>query len=378
MRKIIKNKQKILTIFCLLMAIFLTLSAIIEKKFITFVIGLGFLYPLINTYVYRFKHRNNPTLEKSTYNYLVSENINNNIVINIDQTKQNFGIEYQITENKNLLFKGYDYFIEKHLPVKMEDGSGKLIFKYNQNIEELVKSQIPESGHNERNGTIKNENNDILGKIYHIGIGNNRYYCIDFNNEKLEIYMWSTGRSPHLSVFLNCNQIAQIEQENVVDNYLDKYTLYLLSDYEKYKEVLCFFTMIYNKYESGNHGKIFYGEKTKVSYNYSLEGIGIDKYFENFMKQNFPNVNIINEDLTMDNLKKDLKEGWEISKNKNWTKEKYKSFVRMSLPICIIIILIATIFVSILINVFFGIFIFVFLAVTEFLFYWIIKKICKY
>ena len=378
MNNFLDNKQKILTIFCLVMATIFIFLAIVGESFISFIVGFGFLYPLINVYVYRFKHRKDPVPEKKVYSYLVNENVNNNIIIDIEQTKQNFGIEYEVKEDNTLIFKGYDNFVEKHLPAKMEDSTGNLIFRYNQGIKELAKAQIPESGHNERKGFIKNQNNDILGKIYHVGFGQDRYYCIDFNSDKLEIYMWSTGRNPHLSVFLNYNQIAQIEHENMVNNYLDKYTLYLLSGYEKYKEVLCFFSMIYDKYENGNHGKSFYGGKTNVSFNYSLEGIGRDKYFEEFMKYNFPKVEIVNEELTMDAINTNLKDGFETNKKQNWTKEKYKSFVKISLPICIIIILIPTILISIFVNLFLGIFIFIFLVAIETLFYWIIKKLCKY
>lgn len=287
MKKFIENKQTILTVFCLVLFMFFAFLAILNKSFILFIVGFGFLYPVIKVYVYRFKHKNDSVPEEKFYNYLVSEDINKNIITNINQIKQNFGIEYEIKENNILLYNGYDCFAQKNLPVKMEDSSGKIIFKYNQDIDELLKAQIPESGHNERNGFIKNENNDVLGKIYHVGFGNNRYYCIDFYDDKLEIYMSSTGRNPHLSVFFNCNQIAQIEHENAVNNYLDKYSLYLLSGYEKYREILCFFTMIYDKYENGNHGKAFYGSKTNISFSYSLEGIGMDKYFKDFMKKIF-------------------------------------------------------------------------------------------
>lgn len=323
------------------------------------------------------EHRNGPEPEKKIYNYLVSNTINENIEIRIEQTKQNFGIEYQIKKDAKLLFVGYDSFIEKHLPARMEDPSGNVVFKYNQDLGELVKSQIPVSKQSDRNGFVLNDSNDQLGKIYQVGFGQNRYYCIDYNDETLEIFMWSTGRNPHLSVFLNCNQIAQIEQENVTDNYLNKYVLYLLHDYEKYEKILSFFTLIYDKYEYGNHGEAFYGSKTDVSFSYSIKGIGMDNYFADFMKMNFPNVEIINEKPTLENISQDLKEGWETAKRSVYTREAYERLKKKLLIPSLIFGVILAALVSIL-SIYLGLVVLVICSAGFPLFFWMLSKICKY
>lgn len=297
--------------------------------------------------------------KNKVYSYIVSENVAGNMRINITQTKQNFGIEYEIVENGYLLYKGYDNFWEKHLPIRMEDGSGKIIFKHSLGLAK------PDN--------LKNGNGEIVGGIYWVNYHSARYYCVVYNNELLEIYMWSTGRTPHLSVFLNCKQIAQIESENVVSNYLDKYVLYLLSEYRAYKEILCFFTMVYDKYVHGNHGEAFYGAKTEVSYGYSIKGIGMDKYFPDFMRKNFPDVEIIAEKVTVENLK----EGWEISKKQTFTQKKFKKGLKFGIPLCLLVALFCSVAVSLVSNIFFGIIVFIFVAIVESFFVFIMWFICK-
>ena len=61
MKKFLDNKQKILTIFCLVMATIFIFLAIVGESFISFIVGFGFLYPLINVYVYRYIQRDRQT-----------------------------------------------------------------------------------------------------------------------------------------------------------------------------------------------------------------------------------------------------------------------------------------------------------------------------
>lgn len=309
------------------------------------------------------------------YQYLVSDNIEKNIKIEIEQVKQNFGMEFHIKENNQLLYKGYDTFIENAPPVRLEDPSGKIIFKYFHNPADVISIDDYYVGNY---GIIKNEKGDKSGEFYQAGYDRNKYYCIEYNSQFFEIYLWSTGRSPHLSIFLNGNQIAQVEQENVITNNLNKYALYLLNDFKNYKDILCLAVIIYDKFEYGNHGEAFYGSKTDVSFNYSVEGIGKDKYFKEFMKLNFPDVEIIHEEASLKTIAKDLQKGWEISKRQNFTKNKYKEFIKISLIPFIIVMIFMVIIFSLMISFEMGLIVLFIGTILGILYYLILKKICKY
>lgn len=313
----------------------------------------------------------------SNYTGLLSSNINQNIKIDIDQVKQNFGIIFECKKDNKLLFKGQDTFIEEHLPAKMEDANGNLIFSYHMNLVEFAKSQIPDGNHTSRDGFIESNEKIKIGRIYQEGTGKDRFYKIEYNNDIFEIFMWSTGEEPHLSVFLNKKQIAQIEHEHVVQNNLDKYHLYLLSEYQIYESILCFFAIIYDKYENGHHGQAFYGEKTETSFEYSLDGIGSDKYFKEFMQYNFPTENIVSKEITGETIKQDMKQGWKKAKEQTFTKEAYQHALKVGLPFCLIISI--SIFVILLLfgEFILGIVSLIITLLSTFLFFLFIKSICK-
>lgn len=114
-----KKMKKIASILFIIIGIIFIYLSIIGRGFFFLILGIGFLFPFIEICVYKLIHRNDPKPEKKFYSYLVNKNISNNIIVDIEQVKQNLNIEYEIKENGDLIFKGYDNFVEKHLPVKM-------------------------------------------------------------------------------------------------------------------------------------------------------------------------------------------------------------------------------------------------------------------
>lgn len=76
----------------------------------------------------------------------------------------------------------------------------------------------------------------------------------------------------------------------------------------------------------------------------------------------------------VDGLKENLKE----TTKQTFTKDKFRWFVKTTIPIYCVITIIITLLLGLLINIFLGIFVFIILAIGGLLYYFILSKICKH
>ncbi len=76
----------------------------------------------------------------------------------------------------------------------------------------------------------------------------------------------------------------------------------------------------------------------------------------------------------VETFKKDLKD----VTSSTFTKDKFKWFVKITIPIYCIITIIITLLLGLLNNIFLGIFVFIILAIGGLLYYFILSKICKH
>lgn len=75
---------------------------------------------------------------------------------------------------------------------------------------------------------------------------------------------------------------------------------------------------------------------------------------------------------------KDIKDGFKDVTTSTFTKDKYNWFVKISLPIYVIICLIVVSLISILINILLGLFILIVLIICGFLYFYLISKLFRY
>lgn len=73
-----------------------------------------------------------------------------------------------------------------------------------------------------------------------------------------------------------------------------------------------------------------------------------------------------------------LFDGWDDAKKSTFTKSNYNKFVKMSLPIYIIITIIVFSFISFVVNILIGLMILAILILSGVIYFWIISKICKW
>lgn len=85
-----------------------------------------------------------------------------------------------------------------------------------------------------------------------------------------------------------------------------------------------------------------------------------------------------NDKEVIKNFTKDIKNGFKDVTTSTFTKDKYNWFVKMSLPIYVIVCLIIVSLISIFINILLGLFILIVLIVCGFLYFYLIAKLFKY
>ena len=73
-----------------------------------------------------------------------------------------------------------------------------------------------------------------------------------------------------------------------------------------------------------------------------------------------------------------FKTGFEEAKKETFTKEAFKSFLKLTIPIYCIIAIIVPLLISIFVNIFLGIILFALCIIIGLFYYYFISKICKY
>jgi hypothetical protein len=264
-----------------------------------------------------------------------------NKTIHINQILQDSGIEFHCFEEETLMYKGCDTFAAEHSPVRLEDADGDIVFRYHADIKDLAKAQNPQAGNCLRFDYGSDRLQERTGGFYEKGFGTGRFYSIEYNNSDFQVYTWSTG-SPHVLVYLEDKQIAQIEKGPGTAESSDHYILYLLSDYESVKALLCFFTLWYDKMEYEYHGEAFRKTKKAALSGYSLVGLGKDKYDPAFMAENFPDAEIKNSQVNWGVIKNEMTGYWKAVRDRTFTRDNFKKKILspLVLLLCIILLLV--------------------------------------
>lgn len=210
------------------------------------------------------------------------------MIIKVSQTSSNIKQTYDI-ESENFYFRGESGSISRLQNVVM---SGKdLVIEGVYDIVKL-KENIP-FGHlfGKENITrcfcIK-YNEEKYGKIYFSkhGFMKSCYVVSPLEEEVLHCYSVSKGSFNYVCVYLGDKQIALIETYLCVNDYKYIHKIYLLDDYNKYAEILSFFTVYYSSYNFAerlrmNKGSVNQKAWTISRYNNKYDSVWRDTHFPN-------------------------------------------------------------------------------------------------
>lgn len=133
--------------------------------------------------------------------------------------------------------------------------------------------------------------NDVLyGNVLYSAHGFLRgCYIITLNNGKIiKCYCRSKGSFNYVSIYMGKKQIALLETCLNVDDYLYKYKLYLLEEYNALFEILSFFTLYYANYTFLK--RFHFGSTSTYEKSYSFSSYN-DKYSNDWREKNFPEEN---------------------------------------------------------------------------------------
>ena len=80
----------------------------------------------------------------------------------------------------------------------------------------------------------------------------------------------------------------------------------------------------------------------------------------------------------MNEVAEDFKNGFDEAKKATFTKEAFKNFLKLSIPIYSVIAVIVSLLITIFINIFLGTILMILFILIGLGYYYIISKICKY
>lgn len=272
----------------------------------------------------------------------------NNIMINIKQTKQNFGIEFQCKAGENLLYLAKDSFLLENGSCELFGANGEKIYRYEASIlnivGELTKAPRLPAG----TGVIYDEQRQAKWAFTRHGVSKDQYYGMTYDNIEYSFYTYYAGKAAMILVYRGDVQIAQVIKSTITSEYLDQYCMYLSGEYESLQSILCFAVILYDKFEFGNQREAFIGGKTDVSFGWTVSGIGKKYYNPNFMKQNFPEVGDLEVELSAGNVANALKEGLNESVKGTFTVENLiKGFIN---PLAIGLAVFAIVLVGVILG----------------------------
>ncbi|QHW33052.1 hypothetical protein GZH47_21110 [Paenibacillus rhizovicinus] len=126
---------------------------------------------------------------------------------------------------------------------------------------------------------VKDRNDNVIGALRHVqSEAMLSYYEVGFMTESLAIYEVSKKHNLHLLIFFEGRQIGQIEKSFVVRNNLDRYSLFLLDDFARFKDLLILFVGYFDNWNYANIGEIVVSKKqVKWEWSYSKANKKYDK-----------------------------------------------------------------------------------------------------
>lgn len=108
---------------------------------------------------------------------------------------------------------------------------------------------------------------------------------LNLEKKNIKVYEVTKNHLVHLLVFHEDRQIGQIEKSLKRRNNLDQYTLYLLDEYSRFKEILILFVGYFDNWNYSDIGEVVILKK-EVEWEWSFSKAN-SKYDKNWIQDNF-------------------------------------------------------------------------------------------
>lgn len=227
------------------------------------------------------------------------------MVLKVEQTESKLENKFEIKLGGNVEYFAGSPWIDLKAPVDAEnvrksvltDKENSVIFSTNYNIvENVLNSAIPLKWvftGNQKNNIyrIYDKNENEVGKFYELinGIADTKF-VVDYNNTHFICYDKSVGKTRHLMIYQDETQIAEIVKPLAVIDNKDCYYLYLLDEYQDFKDILLFFVIFFDYNQYANRGKVAV-KSSSMRWSYTIDAN--EKFYDkNWIENHFPQVEV--------------------------------------------------------------------------------------
>jgi len=217
------------------------------------------------------------------------------MIINVCQIKSGVSMAFDIRVNEKTVYKGVSPSLRKAGAVSMvEADTGTNVFNSYYRAVSFVDWLIPftfkrtrkrniyelfdNSG--EKTAVITKVNYELIKEAYYIEIGSSLY----------KVFPLMRGNREVLLVYLDNQQVAQIERSTITHDLKDNYVIYLPDEAQQLMPFLSMFVLYYDHTNHGNRGEVRKGFKQKEwKWSYTEAN---ELYDPSWIKRYFPNVNV--------------------------------------------------------------------------------------
>ncbi|NBD28191.1 hypothetical protein [Paenibacillus glycinis] len=204
------------------------------------------------------------------------------MIIHFNQTKTNLKKVIEVEEDGELIYQINMPATAKFFSTTMTS-KGDLVYRTSFQLGNNLKNLIPFkwlwSKQISEACLVCDRNGNIIGAMRNVQEeALLSYNEVILKDEHVKIYEVTKKHNLHLLIFLEGNQIGQIEKSLRVRNNLDRYALFLLDDFLRFKDMLILFVGYFDNWNDSNIGEIEVGKREVVwEWSYSKANAKYDR-----------------------------------------------------------------------------------------------------
>lgn len=211
------------------------------------------------------------------------------MIINLNQTSSNFSKVIEVEESESITANIQMPLISKYSSTTM-NSKGEHLYSTHFQVVNEIKNSIPFKWLWSEQVTeaciVKDRTETIIGLIQNIRKeALLSYYEVKIRDENLKIYEVTKKHIVHLLIFYENRQIGQIEKSLKRKNNLDRYVLFLLDEYTRFKDILILFVGYFDNWNYSEIGEVV-ALKREVAWEWSYSKAN-SKYDKHWIQQNF-------------------------------------------------------------------------------------------
>lgn len=197
------------------------------------------------------------------------------MIIKVSQVKSNLEYEFDIKIDDLLYCRANNSRLSSGFTSSVKTTEGDLKYQSDFKLEKVLKKHIPYMklfGNGERQHVEIFDNDDELfcsiSSVRSEKYG--QFYEILSGNGVVEVYARTTGMFEYFLVRSENEDVAMIRKSMKVVNNLDKYEIFLLDEFENYKDFLILFCLYWDNFNASRRNRIEVGSMSiKKGYSYS-------------------------------------------------------------------------------------------------------------